>query len=691
MPLRRILSVASFLVSFSLAARAHGGFTPGPPTSSTPPPPSYSGPGTGGGTKGSAPGRPAAPMSPGAPAPGAPAGVGAGSLPLTGGALEPDLTDWGAWWDLNKAPYLELKAHVHAAGPQSGVEGFYVGEGERSPATSLRPGEREVREQVVPALLAVLEREKDHDLVSGAMVALAKIGHDESSAEALRFEAALARFLVDPNQEIRETAAVSLGILASPRAIPTLANLLWDTDSGRALVKRHEVDYRTRAFAAYGLGLVGARTASDNDRALVLAALRRAFERDETSTPDLAVACLVAFSLVPLATLDPRTERAFGEKGADPPETSRQAQLEFLLGVLRDRQRDVRVRAQCPVALARLLVGLPPERHEAFRATVAGELLGHLEPKRELPDIVQSCILALGGLGTDADAALDVRIRAALQSAFHEASDTQSRGFALIALAQVGGRRGGGGVGGGAAQSAEFLLRQMIEGKTALRSWAALACGVLGHALLRSDPAAPLADRLRRGVRSVLEDERDPSRLGACAIAAGLLRDRESAALLSERLAKALPDEARGRVATGLALLGYHEAIALLRQLVSESTYRPLLLRECAIALAVLGDKEAAPQLVGLLREANSMATQTTISTALGFIGDRRSIEPLLVRLAERERSERSRGYAAVALGNVADKEGLPWNAKFALGLNYRASTSTLTDPVRGGGILDIF
>ncbi len=689
MKLRRIVSIASSSVLLALPLRAHGGFSPGPPA--VPPPPEVSSGGSSGGSKGSSPSRPPAPMSPGPAAPGAPAGASASPAPLTGGTLEPDLTDWGLWWDLNKAAYLELKAHVHSPGAVSGIEGWYLGENERTRAGSLQPSAQQVREQVVPALLAVLEREQDHDLVSGAMVALAKIGHDESSAESRRFEAALGRFLVDPNQEIRETAAVSLGILASPRAISTLANLLWDTDSGRALVKRHEVDYRTRAFAAYGLGLIGARTASDNDRALILAALRRAFERDETSTPDLAVACLVAFSIVPLATLEPRAARALGEKAEDPPESSRQAQLEYLLAVLRDRRREVRVRAQCPIALARLLAGLPPERSEAFRAYVAGELIARLEPKRELPELVQSCVLALGAIGSADAAPLDGRIRAALENAFQQASETQARGFALIALAQVGGRRGPGDWAAGSVQAAEFLLRQMIDGKGTLRPWAALACGVLGHALLRSDPAAPLADRLRRGVRSVLADERDPSRLGACAIAAGLLRDRESAPLLLERLAKALPDEARGRVATGLGLLGYHEALPLLRQLVGESTYRPLLLRECAIALGVLGDKEAAPLLVGLLQEARSMATQTTISTALGFIGDQRSIEPLLLRLGDRERSERSRGYAAVALGNVADKERLPWNANFALGLNYRASTSTLTDPLRGGGILDIF
>ena len=44
-----------------------------------------------------------------------------------------------------------------------------------------------------------------------------------------------------------------------------------------------------------------------------------------------------------------------------------------------------------------------------------------------------------------------------------------------------------------------------------------------------------------------------------------------------------------------------------------------------------------------------------------------------------------------MALGNVADKELLPWNAKIAIGLNYRAAPATLSDPLTGSGILDIY
>ena len=83
--------------------------------------------------------------------------------------------------------------------------------------------------------------------------------------------------------------------------------------------------------------------------------------------------------------------------------------------------------------------------------------------------------------------------------------------------------------------------------------------------------------------------------------------------------------------------------------------------------------------------------TRAAIASALGLIGDRRSIEPLLAMLSDREHcTDLARAFAAVALGMCCDKELLPWNAKLAADSNYRASTATLYSPDTGTGILDI-
>ena len=78
----------------------------------------------------------------------------------------------------------------------------------------------------------------------------------------------------------------------------------------------------------------------------------------------------------------------------------------------------------------------------------------------------------------------------------------------------------------------------------------------------------------------------------------------------------------------------------------------------------------------------------SAIASGLGFIGDRRTIRPLLDLLFDKELTQLARAFAAVALGGVCDKELLVWNSKIAVNMNYRAAVETLTNRVNG--ILDI-
>jgi HEAT repeat protein len=105
--------------------------------------------------------------------------------------------------------------------------------------------------------------------------------------------------------------------------------------------------------------------------------------------------------------------------------------------------------------------------------------------------------------------------------------------------------------------------------------------------------------------------------------------------------------------------------------------------------LGLLGDKALVTTLISMLGEAKTLTTQAAIASALGFIGDNRSVDPLVVMLHDPSLTGAARGFAAVALGIVADKEPLPWNAKFSVDINYRANTTTLTGE-SGTGLLDI-
>jgi HEAT repeat protein len=91
-----------------------------------------------------------------------------------------------------------------------------------------------------------------------------------------------------------------------------------------------------------------------------------------------------------------------------------------------------------------------------------------------------------------------------------------------------------------------------------------------------------------------------------------------------------------------------------------------------------------------MLGDASALSSQAAISSALGFIGDARSIDPLITMLQDKQKTDRARGFAAVALGIVSDKEDLPWNTKISVNINYRANTTTLTAADTGTGILDI-
>jgi HEAT repeat protein len=127
----------------------------------------------------------------------------------------------------------------------------------------------------------------------------------------------------------------------------------------------------------------------------------------------------------------------------------------------------------------------------------------------------------------------------------------------------------------------------------------------------------------------------------------------------------------------------------MISELAATSLRRPDLLKQAAIALGKLGDRNIAADLTQMLSAPDrNVAKLAAIATALGHIGDRRSIDPLTRMLFDPSITSLSRAFAAVALGGIADKESLPWNSKIAVGINYRASVETLTNSV--SGVLDI-
>ena len=233
-----------------------------------------------------------------------------------------------------------------------------------------------------------------------------------------------------------------------------------------------------------------------------------------------------------------------------------------------------------------------------------------------------------------------------------------------------------------------FLIDRLLKGKSTTKSWASLSLAVMERSL--DDDGAASSNESKQALAKSLEDAKAPPEIGAMAISVGIVRYEGAKEALRTKFDKISEPEARGFAAIGLGLMDDRGAIQMITEVLKKSKYQPDLLKSAAIGLGLLGDKEIVPELITMLESAAGLSSQAAISSALGFIGDARSIDPLIAMLEDKQKTDRARGFAAVALGIVADKEDLPWNAKISVNANYRANTTTLTSPDTGTGILDI-
>lgn len=687
--MKKLLVLGGLLIAGSLGLQeicsGHGGTYRGP--GDTVPP----GGGSGGGNSGPAGPGPSGPSGPSGPGPSTPGPAGPGATtggPAQGGGVATgqaaggaDLTTWEFWWEFNKDPYLNLKAAIHT-GIVTGSDEFFLGQGSKSQSkNTLKPSENAIREKIVPALKEALEKETNNDIVTGAMIALAKIGDAKSESGVSEFESIISKFLGDPNQEIAETSALTLGILANDASIKTLESLVRDNAEGRKKVGSTEVPFRSRAYAAYGLGLIGYKTASNQVRQDIANILIDVLRKPEMAQRDLKVACLIALGLVPIDV-----DRGDNPEGNSTDSSSRQTQIKFIRDFFKNENHNFLIRAHAPTAIARLLKDAPPEMKDDLAKLFVQALSKH---SKEKPEVQQACVLALGQIGDADKDKIDVEIRDTLKYMAEE-GDQQSKHFAMIAMAQIGGRPGkGDGNEDGVKDVRTFLLTNLTKGKSGVKPWAGVAIGVMERAILDNSqsgmtPSATSKEELRNALKAA----NAPNQVGAYSIGVGIAKDTEAQGLLLDKLANIADNQARGYVAVGLGLMNARDSIKPIQDIVRDSKYKPDLLKQAAIGLGLMGDKDLVPDLVKMLQEAKGQATYAAISSALGFIGDSRSIDPLVAMLKNKELTPIARGFAAVALGIVADKEPLPWNSKISTNINYRANTPTLTG--EGRGVLDI-
>lgn len=704
--MKKLLLTAALLTGGTLGLQAtclgHGGTYRGPGDTV---PPGGGGGGGGGGPSTPGPGGPSTPgpSGPSTPGPSGPSTPGGGpsspapSGPSTqgGGDTGPDLTTWQFWWGFNKDPYLNLKAHIHSGSTATGSDDFFIGHGQQSQSKdNFKPSEADIRNKIVPVLIDAIENETNNDIVTAALVALAKIGDAKGQDGVSQFEAVIKTRLDDSVQEISETAAVSLGILANPASIDILEQIATDLPEGRRVIGKPEsqVGYRTRAFAVYGLGLIGYQTEDPAHRTRIVKILHSLLESPRFSTRDIKVACMISMGLVPIAQLE-SVEPVDGEEApVAMPWDSRGAQIDYVLDFFEsenDKNRDYMVRAQAPRAVSLLIKGAEAQ----YKETVANRLMEYFGGRTQKGEsqLRQSAVLAMGAIGdTDSGKApgdkIDIEIRSRLIKAVEDA-DQQVKHFSLIALAQVGGNIGEGDPSAGLKEIRDHLGRQLAKGK-ARKSWAGLAIGVMERKL--ADQAGPVSAEQLDNVKSALVEAKAVREVGAYAIGLGIAKHIGASDVMQAKLEEMSQDEARGYLAVGLGLMEAQGSKEQIQEIVKKSKYRADLLKQAAIALGLLGDKSVVTELLDMLKnDAKTLSSQAAIATALGFIGDSRSIDPLVAMFQDDSLTDKARAFAGVALGIVADKEPLPWNTKISVDINYRANTTTLTDD-GGTGILDI-
>ncbi len=685
--------VAASAIGLQEVSVGHGGTYRGPGDTV---PPGGGGGGGGGGPSSPGPSGPSAPgpsgpSTPGPGGPGAPGPSGPGGPVTGGGAAGPDLTLWQFWWGFNKDPYLNLKSHIHSGGPQTGSDDFFLGHGTKADAKdSSKPSEQMIRNTIVPALKKSLKTEKHNDIVTGAMIALAKIGDEQSEDGTSEFETIILPFLKSGSQEIAETAAVALGILGNPKSIGTLKSILNDDADGRKMVGSEAgVNYRTRAFAAYGLGQIGFYTEDPQHRAEIVDILWQIAESPRQSTRDIKVAAVIALGLVPLTDAGEKAGNADEYKGVP---RDLEEQIDYLINFFtaeNDKDKPYLVRSHAARSMCKLLESVNGANHDKIKDRVVKALAPYVSKRGHIGEreLRQSASLAFGMIGDLDDDDSDKLIRKNLDEATGNA-DAQVKNFSLLALGQVGGHPGTGDKRlDGAPEIRKILQTHLSKGKTQMKPWAGLAIGVMERGM--ADKNERQSNDSLNALRSSLKDTKTKIEVGAYAIACGIAGDTDAEKILLDKLDTMADDEVRGQLAIGLGLMNSSAAIVPIQEVVEKAKYRGELLKQAAISLGLLGDKELVGKLVVMLAEAKTLTTQAAIASALGFIGDTKSVDPLVTMLDDQSLTGAARGFAAVALGIVADKEPLPWNAKFSVDINYRANTTTLTGD-SGTGLLDI-
>jgi len=545
-------------------------------------------------------------------------------------------------------------------------------------APLLRATQNQIRDIVQPALTHALEKGGHAEFEIFTLHALAKIRDVPLAEDTTPFKDVVQQYLKSANQYIAEKAVLALGIRGEDQFLPWLTSILADSPEGRNLVGRSLVGDRLRAFAAYGLGLLGERTRDPSIRVGVHDALMGALpaERDEVQA-----ACLLALGFVPMPNGEEFVEGGDLFRGK-----TRVDQVLAILAFFEDSSQSYLARSQAPNALARLVNGAP----DSVRDRVAYSLLVASGPlTQEQREVQNGAIIALGKIGTSGKAPIDQELRNHLERvAYKSSSDRSTRYLAMVSLAEVATRRGTGDEPFAGLEPTRRLLQRNLKSRGETLAWTALALGVLEEdAASRGEVASPDSGK---SLRAALEKARSSEVAGALAIALGMVRDPEAGEVLLERLAETGDSYMRGYAALALGMIGIPSAVEPIRQALASSTNQPFVVENASIALGLLGDQDTGSRLFGVLDRSANPKVQSSVASAMGWIRDPRPLGDLCGMLGDSRRNDTARAWTAVAIGRICDQDRWPWVGRMSVDVQYDVPLPTLLEPIYETGLLDL-
>jgi len=638
-------SVCLVLMPLRLPGFAQGGTYSGPGGASglgdTVPPstptPSGGGTSTGGTTpdpSGASPGQPTAPT----------AGVG-----LSEGSIQQlDLSHWTFWWYFNRDRLLNMRTRSLRT---RWVQGVPI----QNPAALSADV---IETSVLPLLVELAGARQDAPTRASALIALAR---DMQPGDLLT-DAVLRAAWDAPDALVRECATLALGITGRPAGLEKLAKRLLE---GPEQDLSPKVRDRTRAFAAYGLGVLCSKAERPEIASWATLVLTSVLERESESL-DLRVACALALGHVNLPW----------KPGAAPSSTGSRNGLVLRLLELEKSAETPLLQAHLLTSCARLVTPLIPSD---LLATLAKTMEARTLPGQS-PIVAQSATTALGLIGERVDedhAGSLVTILARLAT---QGGQAPVRQLAWIALAELRS-------GPFAARIDRILEQQLTKAGPQDQPWICLATGMLGFRLEQVGRELPAP--LLLSLRAHLGSDQSPDAQDAAILALGLARDQGAIEGLSRLLEDASSKRARALAALALGLIGHQPAVGAIAKLLPTLEADQLSLENAAMGLALLDRTLASKLLTQALQDAPSPNSASFIAAAMGRSGDRSSLAALQETLESRRVSSWARTYAAVAIGILAERDTLPWRSILAWRSPYQARTESLYDGY-GRGVLNL-